>query len=225
MPLAPFVASLLEGGTLSVPAPSALAPEPTGAERGDVERLLRDADAVARLELAGRPPQLDLPAAVWAVGLLLGACQALVYRELDEAWVRAALAVPCPGQPSPSLCYSVDLAMRRLPDVHSLARGLAETDPLNDALTTLARAWPLSSVGVRLDSSEPPDTASFINDASLRRLYADRIIERADVSRLTDPLAAEAVREALGAYPGLAPPAIVAALGACSSAKPIQVTA
>jgi hypothetical protein len=70
-------------------------------------------------------------------------------------------------------------------------------------LTELARRWPLSSVGVK--GLEGLDVSSFVGDPALLQLYVDRIIERADQSRLTDPRVNEAVRTALGGYPELAP--------------------
>jgi hypothetical protein len=84
-----------------------------------------------------------------------------------------------------------------------LARGISEEDPLVTGMLALARTFPLSSVGV--SGIDNVNIDAFIAHPSLRRLYADRIIERDDVSRLSHPAAREAVREALGAFPELAP--------------------
>jgi hypothetical protein len=100
--------------------------------------------------------------------------------------------------PSPEVCYSTDLALRVLPQLLALARGVALDDPLVIGLNTLAHDWPLSSVGVPEVTNV--DESPFIDHPTLRRLYADRIIERRDVSRLTDPRVVAAVREALGAH-------------------------
>jgi hypothetical protein len=113
------------------------------------------------------------------------------------------LAVPCPGNPSPSVCYSADLSLRHLPDLLSLARGIAADDPLVGGMTSLARAWPLSSVGV--PGIEGVDASPFLPHPALRQLYVDRIIDRADGSRLADPAVREAVREAVGDFLNLAP--------------------
>jgi hypothetical protein len=166
-------------------------------------RAILRADISARLELPGNPPALSSPAAVWAGTIFYQACQYLVHREFDAATVRKGLGKPCPQSPSPSVCYSVDLVFRYLPDLLSLARGISQEDPLVEGLLVLARQWPLSSVGVDLPSRVDP--VSFITDRCLRTLYAERIIARSDISRLDHPGAADAVREALGFHPELAP--------------------
>ena len=135
--------------------------------------------------------------------IALGLIEAADLREVDAASVQQALAAPCPRPPSASVCYSADLSLRYLPDLLSLARGIAPDDPLVAGLTALARAWPLSSVGVA--GMEDLDVSAFVDHPSLRQLYVDRIIERGDVSRLKHPAVRAAVGEALGAYPDLAP--------------------
>jgi hypothetical protein len=191
-----FVTALLEaGGRVRV------GPEPLAvSELADAAMML---DAALRPSLAFEPPPLSVPAGEWAIRVLHRACQALVYREIDANAVRTGLALTCPVPPSPRTCYSVDLAFQFLPELISLARGIAEQDPLVEGLRKLAEAWPLSSVGVR-GLGDDLDVAPFIDDPSLRRLYADRIIERKDISRLKDPAAREAVREALGEHRYLA---------------------
>jgi hypothetical protein len=123
---------------------------------------------------------------------------------MEAAAVHESLSSPCPEKPSPAVCYSVDLSFRYLPDLLSLAKGIAPADPLVTGLTGLARAWPLSSVGV-LGIEGPVDVRPFIADPSLRQLYVDRIIDKADASRLGDPQIVDLVREALGDFPDLAP--------------------
>ena len=97
-----------------------------------------------------------------------------MFREI-EGKSRAVLAVPCPEPPSPSVCYSADLSLRYLPDLLSLAKGIASDDPLVHGLHAICRSWPLSSVGVP-DVGEL-DTGAFLSHPTLRRLYVDRIIE------------------------------------------------
>ena len=190
-----FVRSLAETGRVSVP--------PDEAIPSDVDPAVCELDTVARQDMASDPPALESPAAAWALTLLYRACQALVFREIDAASVEQALAAPCPRPPSPSVCYSADLSLRYLPDLLSLARGIAPSDPLVAGLTALARAWPLSSVGTA--GLEDVEVSAFLDHPSLRQLYVDRIIERGDVSRLKHPAVRAAVGEALGAYPDLAP--------------------
>jgi hypothetical protein len=193
----PFVDALLESGRVRVPS-SRAAP-------ADLEAAVAALDHEVRPELAFEAPALDAAVAGWALTILYRGCQSLVYRDIDADAVRDALSQPCPAAgPSPSVCYSADLAFRYLPDLLTLARGVAADDPLVTGLTELARRWPLSSVGVKgLDGL---DVSPVLGDPALLQLYVDRIIERADRSRLTDPRVNEAVRTALGGYPELAPP-------------------
>ena len=155
------------------------------------------------MELAGTPPELDSAAGIWALRQIYSSCQFLVHREVDPKEVASRLAEPCPSTgPCEGVCYSVDLAFSYLIDVISLARGIAPGDPLVHGLLGLARAWPLSSVGVR--DVGPVDISDFVENASLLQLYVDRIIQHKDISRLDDARVAEGVRRSLGIYGSLA---------------------
>jgi hypothetical protein len=160
------------------------------------ERRYRDA-------MPGTPPPVDLPAARYGAAKLYEACRFMVHPQLDEQKLNTALRDVFPSQRCPSVHYSVDLALRLLPDVASHARKKSTEDSLQAALTRLAVAWPLSSVGM-------PDVThvvidSFVTDDCLRRLYVDRIIECGDASRLHDQRIQDDVAAALGAHPELAP--------------------
>jgi len=198
-----FVNQLHETGHLTVPLDSA--------PLDDLTPAVHALDSAARLELAFNAPQLDLDAASWALTQLYRACQFLSYRHIEAAAIDSVLALPCPKGTSPEVCYSVDLAFRFLPDLIALAAGIAQEDPLVVNLQRIAGDWPLSSVGV--EAVDVVDISSFIDDPSLAALYVDRIIERKDVGRLTDPRVKEQVEAALGAYPDLSP-ALATALAA-----------
>jgi hypothetical protein len=145
----------------------------------------------------GLPP-LSIGPATWAMLTLYEAARCLVFRELDEPSVRRRLGVPCPQKMSPSTAYSVDLAFRQLPQLLDLARGLSEEDCLVTCLRSLARGWPLSSVGaVKIG---PVDTGGFFGNLALRRIYVDRIIETQDITRLVESRVAAAVHEAIGVH-------------------------
>jgi hypothetical protein len=160
-------------------------------------------DAAARAEVAYEAPALVMDVARWAAERLYQACQFLVYRDVEAEVVRAGCVVVCPARPSPDVCYSADLVLRHLGEVYALARGVAREDPLVEGLLKLAREWPLSSVGMAEVGTV--DVSAFVGHAGLRRLYVDRIIERGDRSRLDHPLVVAAVREAVGAFPEIAP--------------------
>lgn len=190
-----FVQDMLGSGRLKVPRDPA--------EPQNLGGAVRELDRLARPDLPFDPPPLVPAVGEWALLRVYRACQALVHRDVGPDAVRAALAEPCPVPPSPAACYSADLAFRVLPDLIGLARGVAADDPLVAGLEALARAWPLSSVGVA--GLGDVDVRAFVEDPCLLRLYADRVIERADVSRTVHPRVRDAVRAAVGAFPDLAP--------------------
>jgi hypothetical protein len=199
-PVTEFLHELFETGRVRVAEETA-----TPAELAGVDELLLAFDGQCRRELAGEPPRLDLPAARWAAASFYRACQYVAHRHLGVAKMRATLTTECPGakQPSAAVHYAVDLTFRYLPDLTRLARTTSEGDPLLVCLHDWARQWPLSSVGVM--DIVPDDAAPILNDACLLSLYVDRVIERRDLPRLSDPRVADAARQALGLFPELAP--------------------
>jgi hypothetical protein len=235
--LVAFLTALEEGGRARVPAaPDLELPDPRRDDPSLDERL-RALAARVRAGLAHEPPPLSLPAARWGLRVAYVAAQALVHRAIAADVIERELGAPCPAPPSPSTTLSADLALSVLPDLQRLARGLGDGDPLRVALLALARAWPLSSVGMgplgpldlsttsaRLEDSAreeieiPPrrlvGISMILSDPSLRALYVDRILARRDLARLGEPRVDAAVREALGARPDLCPPVARALEGA-----------
>ncbi|HVW01583.1 MAG TPA: hypothetical protein VHB77_14620 [Planctomycetaceae bacterium] len=208
MSLANFLADLFETGMVRV----GLAPA-TAEDRKAIESWLADIESEDRLNLAGDPPAFDRGAASWAAGRLYTAAQLLVNRDANEQDVRAALADPGPT-PTAAAHYSVDLAFRYLPDLLVLARRVSEEDPLVEALQHLIAPWPLASLGIR--DVPVGDIEPIVAHPCLRQLYVDRIVARGDVARLDDPRVQEAVREALGACPELAPAISARLAAACA---------
>jgi hypothetical protein len=164
-----------------------------------------------RRGLPGTPPPIFLSAARWAATVFYRICQFTVFRDLDEETISRALATRCPAGDPPSVHYSVDLTFRFLPDAVKLARGASAEDPLLRHLMRLANEWPLSSVGIA--GMEKFEISSWINDPSLRGLYVDRVIAYREVSRINDPLVRQAVEQALGVFPDLAPAMAAACAG------------
>jgi hypothetical protein len=189
-----------------------------------LDDLLTALERQYRDDLPAAPPEVRLPAARAGAVLLYRVCQFLVYRDLGveaiERELREGLDVPL----SPSIHYSVDLALRFLPDAARLAAGRASGDPLLAAVLRLANQWPLSSVGLPGVGEVHVDT--FIEDPCLRRLYADRIIARRDWTRTGDNRVQAEVTAALGAFPELAPDfgrAVGASEGGpCVSPEPVS---
>jgi hypothetical protein len=102
-----------------------------------------------------------------------------------------------PGDPATA--SSLDLALSRLPELVRMAEAAAPGDPLVTRLWDVGCDYPLSSAGIpgmELRGDERP----LLGHAVMRRLHADRIIERRAADRLANPDALAAVRESLGNF-------------------------
>lgn len=174
-----------------------------------VENRARALEALGQLhELAcaelGLPaPDFSPEAALWGVKTFHQLCRFTVCRDIGEEEIKAACAVSCPGPRGPATDWSADLTLRHLPKLYQLAQHLSNADPLLQAMRQIACEWPLSSVGIA--DVVPTRIDSFADDPALRRLYADRIIARSDVSRLGDPRIDDLLRTDLGLHRDLAP--------------------
>jgi hypothetical protein len=195
--LVEFLRGLREKGEVAVSREFDLAEGP------QLEISIVELDREARLNLAGVPPTVDLPAAVWGARMLYRGCRLLVCRDLAEAEVRQSLGTKYPATRGPAVDYSVDLVLQCLPDLYRMARRLSVKDPLVEELLRLGREWPLSSVGMTDVGSVNVD--SFIDHPCLRQLYVDRILARGDAERLDDPRVMAAAQESVGAFTELSP--------------------
>jgi hypothetical protein len=162
-------------------------------------------DRLARLEAPSSPPELDLEVAVWAAEMLYRGCQFLVFREVDAPVVESTLKTPCPRPPSPAAYWSADLTLRYLPDLLDLAKGLSPQDPLVISLTELGSRFPLSCAGPADQDTDPSALDLLCSHPCLRRMLGDRVIARKMTGMLKHAKVREAVHEALGIYPDLAP--------------------
>jgi hypothetical protein len=171
--------------------------------------VLAEREALVRDEFPGDAPDFRPAAALWAATMIHRACQLAVYRDLDAVTMEKSLAAPGPDSSEAANHYSVDIVLQFLPDLTRLAQSAAADDPLVGRLRQWAVDWPYSSVGLaanmpgeRLVKSK---IAPLVAHPGMLRAYADRVIERADLSRLDDPAVREAVSAALGAFPDLSP--------------------
>lgn len=198
--LAEFLAELFRSSRVHVSALEAF----TSDERQNAVQVLTEFEATFRAHLPQTPPPLCKATALWAAERFYRACQCLIFRDLSAEAIAAELTAAIPAIATPtSTAYSVDLTWRFVPDLLKLAGGLSSDDPLISQLRQWAIEWPLSSVGV--PQLGEVNVASFMDDPCLRAMYVDRIIVHRDVSRLKDDRVRDAVREALGAFPELAP--------------------
>jgi hypothetical protein len=190
-----FLRSLEEGGR----TPVADAEPSVDAE---ARAWLAERHRICSLETAGPALPFDFDAASWGALRLYSACRFLTYRQEVAETVRKAFTGEGPKATASSI-FGVDLLLRHLPELWKLADDLLDDDPLIDELKRLAAAWPLSSVGMP-DVAEP-DLDPIFAHAGLRQLYIDRVLQRRDRSRLSDPRVLAGAREAVGDQPELRP--------------------
>ncbi len=201
MSLPQFLTSLFEDGRVRV-SNDAL---PSREELLAADHVLALFEAEYRRDLP-----LDTPAFLpnvggWASGMLYRACAFTVFRDVHAERLREELSIPCPEPLSPPVHYTVDLTFRFLPDLVKFAKSASQADPLLDLLADWANQWPLSSVGIPGVEIPSSRLDGIVEHAGLLRLYTDRIIAREDHSRLADSRVHEAVQQALGLFPELAP--------------------
>ena len=200
MRLPKFLSALFEHGHVGV---TSIADPFTKVDQEAASEVLRAAELTRRLEFPGDPPPWNNAVGLWAAESFYAACQLAVDRRVDESAGMKMLARGCPPATAAEQHYSVDLVFQYLPDLYKLARGAAPDDPLLRKLDEWALAWPLSSVG--MPNNTEPDIEPILNHLSLLLCYADRIVLRRDVSRLSNSRVREAVRAQLGMHVELAP--------------------
>lgn len=198
-PLLCFTEALWAGGDLVLLTNAVPSPGETALAMSELRKL----EGEYRLGLPRGCPELNEAAAEWALTRLYRACQYLAYRELPEDQVRADLGCPCPQTADPSVCYSVDLSFRFLPEIVRLSRSANVSRVLSERLQEWASVWPLSSVGIA--DVVPGPMEPILGNSCLLTLYVDRIVASGDLSRLLDERTADAVRVALGGFRELAP--------------------
>ncbi len=149
-----------------------------------------------RLTLAGEAPPFAPEAAVWAATVLYRACQCLVQRQIPAREVRQLLQPEYP-MVTPAVAYSADLTFRSLRELLRLARGLAPSDALVEALLDLGSHWPFSSTGID-HLPKLRNLGTILEHPGLLAAYADRIILAKDATRLEPPEVRSAIAGALG---------------------------
>lgn len=199
MSLPSFLNMLFEHGRIRVPAFAPVAE----AEFADAREVLAEFETGYRQALPGEPPEFLVETACWSAAVLYRSCQCLVYRELDVQQTLPPQTTPVPGPRQAAQHYSADVVLRFLPDAWRLSRDVARGDPLVKFLHELARSWPLSSVG--MPEVEVVNLDEFADNRSLLALYADRILEREDHTRLADLRVRSAIQSSIGLFKELSP--------------------
>jgi len=200
--LAPFLRSLFDHGRVQVAAPDQTV---TRADLAAAEEALQEQDSATRLEGPGRLPELNMGVGLWGARTIYGACQLIVFRQLDEQAIGELLPPLTEVCDPPSRHWSADLALRFLPDVLRHASVASEEDPLVRHLRSLAYQWPLSSVGI--DGVVPEHVEELAASPPLLQLYVNRIFARKDFRRLEHPAVLMAARQSIGIHDELWPDA------------------
>lgn len=196
--LSDFIAALFGTGVIQV--------DPPGAIEQDLPALrsmLEQVEQAARLDAPPGAPEWSAEATFWALRWLYRASQCLVYREIGAEQIKALLREPTPFQKTAETTYSVDLVLRAMPELIARSRRLSNNDPLTDELLTVARAWPLSSIGS--GDLGKLDLAAIREDACLRRMYCERVLRYSDLSRLNDDVIRQEIADMLGLFHELSP--------------------
>lgn len=195
--LALFLQALGNDGRVAVASRMSPLPE------SDALYLLEQFDAIARDEVALDLPAFDPCAALWSARIVHQLCRFVVCRDIPEEQIRSTCNTPCSAPRRPETEWSVDLTMCHLPALFRLARHLSNGDPLVEEIRRLGAEWPLSSVGI--DGLNTIRAGACLDHPALLRLYADRVIAAADVSRLGDDRLDRRLQADLAMHHDLAP--------------------
>ncbi|MDA7951153.1 MAG: hypothetical protein MPJ24_06660 [Pirellulaceae bacterium] len=197
MTLSHFLHSLFSDGKLGVGKV-----EPLDTIDFDLaEEILETFESQFRKEFPGEAPVFNTKVASWAGLLFYRACQFLLFREYNEEQIEAALPYPLEEKSTPSIHYSVDLVFRFIPELLRFAKDVSEKDPLVNHIKKWAKDWPLSSVGIEIESEINID--SIVEHPGLLRFYIDRIISREDKERVKDHRVQQEIISTAGPYPKL----------------------
>jgi hypothetical protein len=161
------------------------------------EALLRQSYARDILDMPHTAPAFDSAAARWGALYLYRSVQAAVLRDLDDVILTNLLA-DYTGPRTHAALYSADLCLRYLRDLAWLAKGLAPDDILLTYLQRIAQRWPLSTVGMAIETAIDLDT--LWEHPSLRQAYIDRVVRTRDKAALRHARVREAVHTSLGDY-------------------------
>lgn len=197
-PFIKFLTGLMEEGRVVVGMESVTADVHEAARS-----LLIEFEFQYRNSMAHQAPEFDSSIALAAATKYYQACQFTLNRDLDAKSVSEKMSENLTSLNTPEAHYSVDLVFRYLPDLARFARSASERDPLVEHLLKWANQWPLSSVGMTIDSS--PNIDGFADHPALLQLYVDRIFKTGDVARLNDQRVKILADSNLGMFPDLCP--------------------
>ena len=159
-------------------------------------RLIAEFAQNERLEMPTGTPDLNKAAALWAAQYLYRSIQFVLLRDLEVELMENYLQ-PYTGAQDDSALWSIDLIFRHLGPLFKFSSGISPDDPLVQKLKETAAAWPLSSVGLNIQTNA--NTQPILNNPALKTIYLDRIIAHRDLTRLGERERA-ALTETMGLY-------------------------
>jgi len=142
-------------------------------------------------------PNFDEKSALWGATFLYRAAQLTLMRDAEEQTVEKELPLII-GKKTPSILYSTDIALRYLPDLFRMAKGLAPDDILVKKIKTVAELFPFSSVGIPIEKTE--NHPIILNHSALKLAYLDRILAKKDRKRVKTFELEPYLKEYLGEY-------------------------
>ncbi|NML20092.1 hypothetical protein HHL16_04360 [Pseudoflavitalea sp. G-6-1-2] len=165
-------------------------------DKRDTVALLENYYRQIALDCPGTVPAFMPDVAVKAAAYFYSAVQLVILRDVKNEALLEYLQAFSPASPEDH--FSADLVFNHLPALLDLAFGLAPADILVTQLKQMAVQWPLSSVGIELETV-PDDTMLFSHPA-LQQLYIDRIIAQKDKWRASSPHIKQYITETTGEY-------------------------
>jgi len=193
MQLSEFLNSLFSEGRVTV---ARVLADFNAADLEASVRLIAEFDRNERLEMPAELPGLNKDAALWAAQYLYRSIQFVLLRELEAELMENYLQ-PYTGTQDDSAIWSVDLLFRHLGPLFKFSSGISPDDPLVQRLKETAAAWPLSSVGLNIQTIA--NTQPILNNPALQTIYLDRIIAHRDLARLGER-EQTALTETMGLY-------------------------
>lgn len=196
MLLTPFLSTLLDSGQVTLAGQ--LAPF-TAEDIASSTELLSAYYEEEVLEAPFEAPPFIPEAAIWGAQFMYRSIQFVMLRDLEDNLIQKELR-PFIGLVTPAVIFSVDLCMRYLPHLFSLAKGLAPDDILVKYLKDAATQWPFSSVGIDISLSNSEHDLMMKHPA-LCQIYLDRILAIGDLKRVRDFQLSPWIKALVGEYP------------------------
>lgn len=193
MELSVFINDLITTGRVSIPGRIVFF---DGEDRDATAPLLQQLYRDAALDCPAPVPAFAPQTAFTAAKFLYVAIQLAVLREEGEDSIRQHLPSFIPENAAD--VFSADLVLCYVPQLIRLVKGLAPADILVEKLLETAAIWPLSSVGIEL--KHPANEDIILADPALKQLYADRIVEYKDKTRVSSAVIREQILESAGEH-------------------------